>query len=197
MVILGGIYSGYFAVSEAAALTAFYVLVVSVVIRREISLRSLPVVMRDSMKLVGAILLILGVSLASTNYMIDAGIPEQILILFSSTSAALLLSCCCLRCFAGAGHDAGYLFGHRHYDSDYSAHCGAVRYSSDSFGDFVLSEHAAGVFHSACGDESLYCQLPLQQTRDAAVLSDHSVFVILLACVLVITFWPWLSLGML
>lgn len=77
-VVLGGIYSGFFAVSEAAALTAFYVLIVSVVIRREISFTQLPDVMRDSMKLVGAILLILAVSMASTNYMIDAGIPEQI-----------------------------------------------------------------------------------------------------------------------
>lgn len=77
-VVLGGIYGGFFAVSEAAAITAFYVLIVTVVIRREISLTQLPVVMRDSMKLVGAILLILAVSLASTNYMIDAGIPEQI-----------------------------------------------------------------------------------------------------------------------
>ncbi len=78
LVVLGGIYSGFFAVSEAAALTAFYVLIVSVVIRREISFTQLPDVMRDSMKLVGAILLILAVSMASTNYMIDAGVPEQI-----------------------------------------------------------------------------------------------------------------------
>jgi tripartite ATP-independent transporter DctM subunit len=78
IVVLGGIYSGFFAVSEAAAITALYVLLVSVVIRREITFVQLPLVMRDSMKLVGAILLILAVSLASTNYMIDAGIPEQI-----------------------------------------------------------------------------------------------------------------------
>ena len=78
IVVLGGIYSGFFAVSEAAAITALYVLLVTVVIRREITFVQLPTVMRDSMKLVGAILLILAVSLASTNYMIDAGIPEQI-----------------------------------------------------------------------------------------------------------------------
>lgn len=77
-VVLGGIYGGYFAVSEAAAITALYVLLVTVVVRREISLTLLPEVMRDSMKLVGAILLILAVSLASTNYMIDAGVPETI-----------------------------------------------------------------------------------------------------------------------
>jgi tripartite ATP-independent transporter DctM subunit len=77
-VVLGGIYGGFFAVSEAAAITAFYVLIVTVVIRREITFTQLPVVMRDSMKLVGAILLILAVSLASTNYMIDAGVPEKV-----------------------------------------------------------------------------------------------------------------------
>lgn len=79
VVVLGGIYSGYFAVSEAAAVTALYVLVVEVIILREIRYRDLPGVMRESMLLVGGILIILGVSLASTNYMIDAGVPQQLL----------------------------------------------------------------------------------------------------------------------
>ncbi|HET6593151.1 MAG TPA: TRAP transporter large permease subunit [Xanthomonadales bacterium] len=79
IVVLGGIYSGYFAISEAAAVTALYVLVVDVLILREIPLRKLPQVMRDSMVLVGGILVILGMSLASTNYMIDAGVPQKLL----------------------------------------------------------------------------------------------------------------------
>ncbi len=79
IVVLGGIYSGYFAVSEAAAVTALYVLLVEVAILREITLKELPKVMRESMLLVGGILIILGMSLASTNYMIDAGIPQQLL----------------------------------------------------------------------------------------------------------------------
>ena len=77
-IVLGGIYGGYIAVSEAAAITAFYVLLVTVFIRKEISFIKLPRVMRDSMKLVGAIMVILAVSLASTNYMIDAEIPTTI-----------------------------------------------------------------------------------------------------------------------
>jgi C4-dicarboxylate transporter DctM subunit len=78
-VVLGGIYSGYFAISEAAAVTAVYVLVVNVLILREIRWRDLPRIMRESMTLVGGIMIILGMSLASTNYMIDAGIPQQLL----------------------------------------------------------------------------------------------------------------------
>ncbi len=76
--VLGGIYSGYFAVSEAAAVTAVYVILVEMVILREIPWRELPRIIRESMVLVGAILMILGVSLASTNYMIDAGVPQRL-----------------------------------------------------------------------------------------------------------------------
>lgn len=78
LIVLGGIFSGYFAVSEAAAVTAIYVLVMEMLVLREVPWARLPAVMRESMVLVGGILLILGVSLASTNYMIDAGVPEQL-----------------------------------------------------------------------------------------------------------------------
>jgi tripartite ATP-independent transporter DctM subunit len=93
VVVLGGIYSGYFAVSEAAAVTALYVLLVEVVILREIKLGDLPRVMRESMLLVGGILIVLGVSLASTNYMIDAGVPQRLLVYtteFVSSQAGFL-----------------------------------------------------------------------------------------------------------
>ncbi|MEC7804155.1 MAG: TRAP transporter large permease subunit [Pseudomonadota bacterium] len=78
-VVLGGIYSGFLAVSEAAAVTAIYVVVVEVAFRREITWSRLPGIMRESMVLVGGILLILGASLASTNYMIDAEVPQRLI----------------------------------------------------------------------------------------------------------------------
>ena len=78
LLVLGGIYSGAFAVSEAAAVTAMYVLIVEVFIHREIKLKQLARIMRDSMIMVGSILMILGVSLASTNYLIDAEIPTKL-----------------------------------------------------------------------------------------------------------------------
>jgi tripartite ATP-independent transporter DctM subunit len=78
IVVLGGIYGGFFAVSEAAAVTALYVVVVELVILGEVAWRDLPRIMRESMVLVGAILAILGVSLASTNLMIDTGVPQRL-----------------------------------------------------------------------------------------------------------------------
>jgi len=79
IVVLGGIYSGFLAVSEAAAITALYVFIVEVVILKEVRPGELPRVVRESMVLVGGILAILGVSLASTNYMISAGVPQALL----------------------------------------------------------------------------------------------------------------------
>lgn len=77
-VILGGIFSGYFAISEAAAVAVIYVLIVEVFIYRDIPLLHLPAVMREAMILVGAIIVILGASLASTNYLIDTEVPTRL-----------------------------------------------------------------------------------------------------------------------
>ncbi len=84
LVVLGGIYSGYFAVSEAAAITAIYVLLVEVVIYRDIKWKDLLGVMRKSMILVGGILIILGSALGLTNYLIDEEVPMKMLELFKA-----------------------------------------------------------------------------------------------------------------
>jgi tripartite ATP-independent transporter DctM subunit len=79
VIILGGIYSGIFAISEAAAMTALYVTIVEVVVYREIPFSKLPKVMIDSMVMVGGILLILGVALAFTNFLVDAEVPQALI----------------------------------------------------------------------------------------------------------------------
>ena len=84
VVVLGGIYSGYFAVSEAAAITAVYVLLVEVVILGDIRWGQLSEIMKKSMVLVGGILIILGAAMGLTNYLIDAEIPMQLLDFFKA-----------------------------------------------------------------------------------------------------------------
>jgi C4-dicarboxylate transporter DctM subunit len=77
--VLGGIYSGYFAISEAAAITAVYVLFVEAVIYRDVKWREIPNIMTKSMILVGTIVIILGAAMGLTNYLIDEQIPMQLL----------------------------------------------------------------------------------------------------------------------
>jgi C4-dicarboxylate transporter DctM subunit len=79
LVVLGGIYSGYFAVSEAAATTAVYVLLVEVLVYRDVRLGQLPAIMKKSMVLVGGVLIILGAAMGLTNYLVDAEIPMRLL----------------------------------------------------------------------------------------------------------------------
>lgn len=74
--ILGGIYSGIFAISEAAAMTALYVTVVEVLLYKDVAVRGIPKVMIDSMVMVGGILLVLGMALAFTNFLVDAEVPQ-------------------------------------------------------------------------------------------------------------------------
>jgi C4-dicarboxylate transporter DctM subunit len=84
LVVLGGIYSGKFAVSEAAAITAVYVLLVEVIFYRDVGWKDLPEIMKKSMVLVGGVLIILGAAMGLTNYLIDAEIPKQMLGLFKT-----------------------------------------------------------------------------------------------------------------
>ena len=78
LVVLGGIYGGQFAASEAAAITALYVLIVTVGIKREIKPGQLPALASEAMRLVGAILLILGAATALSNWMVDQEVPNRL-----------------------------------------------------------------------------------------------------------------------
>ncbi len=78
VILLGGIYGGIFVPGEAAAVTAFYVLIVEICIHRDISIKALPGIMSKSMVLFGGILVILAASMASTNYLIDQEIPTRL-----------------------------------------------------------------------------------------------------------------------
>ncbi|MBI4059984.1 MAG: TRAP transporter large permease subunit, partial [Elusimicrobia bacterium] len=57
---------------------ALYVLIVETLVYRDVPWRKLPGVARESMTLVGAILIVLGCALGLTSYMIDADIPGRI-----------------------------------------------------------------------------------------------------------------------
>ncbi|GJL78358.1 MAG: hypothetical protein NPINA01_13470 [Nitrospinaceae bacterium] len=79
-IILFGIYGGVITVGEAAAVTVAYVIVVESFIYKDLHpIQDLPRIMRESMVLVGAILIILGTAMGFTNYLIDEQIPMQLL----------------------------------------------------------------------------------------------------------------------
>ncbi len=80
ILIVVGIFGGFVTVSEAAACTALYVLVLEGVIHKTITFRrQLLALLVDTSVLAGSILIILGVAMGLTNLLIDAQLPMQLL----------------------------------------------------------------------------------------------------------------------
>ena len=79
LVVLGSIFSGYATLVEAAALTVLYTFAVESLIHRDISLRhDLPKVLGECLVLIGGVLIILAVAMGFTNYLVDAQVPMRI-----------------------------------------------------------------------------------------------------------------------
>ncbi len=77
VVLISGMFSGLMTPLEAAAITAFYTCIIEVFIYKDLSLRAdVPRALVKCGLLIGGILLILGVALGLTNYMVDAQIPD-------------------------------------------------------------------------------------------------------------------------
>jgi len=195
VVVLGGIYSGFFAVSEAAAITALYVFVAEVLINREIPFRELPRIIRESMVLVGGILMILGMSLASTYYMIDMEGPQRLLGMVSelvNSQVTFLIQLLLFLLVLGAILD---IF------SAIALVVPLILPIADSFG--VNQVHLGIVFLAAM--ELGYLTPPVglnlfisSYRFERTILQVYSAtfpfLVILMLSVILITFWPDLSL---
>jgi C4-dicarboxylate transporter DctM subunit len=195
IVVLGGIYSGYFAVSEAAAVTALYVLVVEVFILREIRFPELPAVMRESMVMVGGILIILGVSLASTNYLIDTEVPTRIFEFIHShvdskwtflilLNVFLLVLGTMLDIFSALVIVVPIILPIAVQYDIHPLHLGMVFLANMQLG-YLTPPVGMNLFIASYRFEK-----PIMQLYRASV----PFFVILLLAVLVITYWPALSL---
>ena len=80
VIMIVGLFGGFGTLTEAAALTAFCAFVVEVFIYRDLKLtRDFRDVFVECATIVGGILLILGVALGFTNYLIDAEVPAKLI----------------------------------------------------------------------------------------------------------------------
>jgi tripartite ATP-independent transporter DctM subunit len=79
-IMIVGIFGGFGTLTEAAALTAFCALVVETFVYRDLKLlRDYDKVFIECATIVGGVLLIMGVALGFTNYLVDAEIPSRII----------------------------------------------------------------------------------------------------------------------
>lgn len=89
-IVVGGVLGGFLTAVEAAAFAAAWVFVVEVFIYRDVPFKRLAAVFRESMVLVGGILLILMSAQALTNFFIDVEIPQKLFGMVKSTISSPL-----------------------------------------------------------------------------------------------------------
>lgn len=196
-VVLGGIYSGKLAASEAAAATALYVAIVTILIRREIPFAKLPAIARESMLLVGAILIILGFSLGLTNWLIDAGVPEKLFDAIQGSIASREVFLLVLNAFLLVfgmlleGFPAIIILVPLVLPV-------ALNYGIDPIhlGILFLANLQLGIFLPPVGMNLFIASMRFGKPVLTLVRASLPFFLILLAAVLVITYWPALSLAL-
>ena len=195
--VLGGIYGGLFAISEAAAITALYVLIVQIFIYKETTLKELPDIAKEAMLVVGGILLILGVSLALTNYLIDAEIPTLLfewvkkhiqspLTFLLFLNIFLLLLGAILDIFSALVIMVPLIVPL------------AIGYGIDPIhlGVIFLANMQLGYFTPPVGMNLFIASYRFNKPITDIYKATIPFFFVLLAAVLIITYWPTLSLAL-
>ena len=96
VIVLGGIYSGFFSIGDVAIITVIYLIIVECFLTRDINLiKDMPRILKETSVLAGGILLILGSALALTNYLVYIDLPtiiiEKISIVVSGRIGFLIL----------------------------------------------------------------------------------------------------------
>ncbi|MHB8455305.1 MAG: TRAP transporter large permease [Acidiferrobacterales bacterium] len=197
-IVLGGVYSGYLAVSEAAAVTALYVLVVEVFVHREIGWRKLTRIMSESMVLVGGLLIILGAAMASTNYLVDADLPARLFGLIKQHVSSPLAFLMLLNLFLLVLGMFLEIFAAMIIVVPLILPV-AIGYGIDPvhLGIIFLANMQIGYFMPPVGMSLFIVSYRFNKPVEQIVRASVPFFFILLLAVLIITYWPWLSLALL
>lgn len=198
-IIIGGIFGGVATLVEAAALTVLYALIVETLVCRELSIRKdLPRIAVESATMVGGFMIILGVALGLTNYLIIAQVPMlalQWITAVIESPVLFLLALNLLLIIVGALMDI------------YSAiivivplivpMAGAYQIDPVHLGIIFLANMQLGYLMPPMGENLFLSAYRFNQPLPLIYRATLPYVVILLVTVLLITYLPGLTLGLL
>lgn len=87
IIILGGIFGGIFTPTEAAAVAVVYALIISLTVYRDMKLFELPQVFVEASVSTATIMMMVGLSKASSYVVVTSGLPQQLLDVFTSITS--------------------------------------------------------------------------------------------------------------
>lgn len=197
VLLLTALIMGWATLVETAALTVVYALIVECVLFREIDLRrKLPRVVSQSATLVGGFMMILGMAMALTNYLVMAQVPDLVLHWVQShitSPGTFLLALNVFLIVVGALMDI------------YSAIIVVVpllmpmvqTYGLDPLhvGIIFLVNMELGYLMPPMGENLFLSSCRFNRSLPEVYRSTLPYILILLAVTLTVTYWPWLTLG--
>jgi len=87
LIIVLGVYGGFVTIAEVSAVVLLYVIVVECLVLKEVALfKQMPGIMVEAAVLSGAIIIILGMALGFTGYLVDEQIPNRVLAFITGLS---------------------------------------------------------------------------------------------------------------
>lgn len=104
VIVLGGILGGVFTATEAAVISVAYAFILEVLIYRDISMRDIYEIFRDSSKTTGIVMMIIGASTAMSWIMTMSNAPQQIgeaMMIFGDSKIAILIAINVILLFVG------------------------------------------------------------------------------------------------
>lgn len=108
VLILGGIYSGYFTPTEAAAVAVVYAVLAEIYVHRELGWGDLPAIIVESTVMMGALIVILVIAFVFNDFMVEAQVPDKLVTWISAmelSRAGFLIAVNILLLFVGCFMD--------------------------------------------------------------------------------------------
>lgn len=197
VVILGGIYTGIFTPTEAAAIGCFYSLIVGLVIYREISMKKLLRILFESFKIAAGIMLIVGGTQAFGWVLTREGLPQAAAQFFTdnvSSPALFLLIAIALFLVAGCFIDAvpNVLI----FAPILVPVANAYGIDPVHFGIVMVVAFCAGLITPPVGVNLFVASEVGNTSLRAMIPHAWGFFGVIVAGLVVLAFVPWLSLAL-
>ena len=195
VILLGGIYSGYFTVTEAAAVALLYALVIEICVHKEMKLRDFYQVVLEQSKLGGSLFPVLAVALSLNIVLIEHRVPSHMVeyiqgyitspLMFMLLVNLLLLLVGCLMTtgeailiLAPLLMPIGEAFG----------------YDKIVFGIIMILNLEIGFLTPPVGLNLVVAMSAFKQPFGLLVNSAVPYIVLMLACLAVIVWQPWIAM---
>ena len=79
LIILFGVFAGYTTLVETAAFLVIYITIIELFVYKDINLNKLPDIVKNCASITGGVLIIIGIAMGLTSYLVDAQFPQAML----------------------------------------------------------------------------------------------------------------------